>query len=144
MFSSIPAQGTEIGHFEWSKDCKNATAQISKTHNINEGTLTWKDRGKNEICIRAVSTDGIAGPWSDPVKLYLDRTGPTVKFIHNWSDEENSWHNTPTLLVEYKATDSESGLDYYEYTYDDVMGKKGAKVTSQVTITEHLGKVEVN
>ncbi len=144
MFSSIPAQGTEIGHFEWSKDCKNATAQISKTHNINEGTLSWKDSGKNEICIRAVSTDGIAGPWSDPVKLYLDRTGPTVKFIHNWSDEENSWHNTPTLLVEYKATDSESGLDYYEYTYDDVMGKKGAKVTSPVTITEHLGKVEVN
>ena len=144
MFSSVPAQGTEIGHFEWSKDCKNATAQISKTHNINEGTLSWKDSGKNEICIRAVSTDGIAGPWSDPVKLYLDRTGPTVKFIHNWSDEENSWHNTPTLTVEYKATDSESGLDYYEYTYDDVMGKKGAKVTSPVTITEHLGKVEVN
>lgn len=144
MFSSIPAQGTEIGHFEWSKDCKNPTAQVSKTHNINEGTLSWKDSGKNEICIRAVSTDGIAGPWSDPVKLYLDRTGPTVKFTHNWADEENSWHNTPTLLVEYKATDSESGLDYYEYTYDDVMGKKGAKVTSPVTITEHLGKVEVN
>ena len=144
MFSSIPAQGTEIGHFEWSKDCKNPTAKVSKTHNINEGTLSWKTEGKNEICIRAVSTDGIAGPWSDPVKLYLDRTGPTVKFIHNWADEENSWHNTPTLLVEYKATDSESGLDYYEYTYDDVMGKKGAKVTSPVTITEHLGKVEVN
>lgn len=144
MFSSIPAQGTEIGHFEWSKDCKNSTAKVSKTHNINEGTLSWKDSGKNEICIRAVSTDGIAGPWSDPVKLYLDRTGPTVKFTHNWADEENSWHNTPTLLVEYKATDSESGLDYYEYTYDDVMGKKGAKVTSPVTITEHLGKVEVN
>ena len=144
MFSSIPAQGTEIGHFEWSKDCKNPTAKVSKTHNINEGTLSWKDSGKNEICIRAVSTDGIAGPWSDPVKLYLDRTGPTVKFTHNWADEENSWHNTPTLLVEYKATDSESGLDYYEYTYDDVMGKKGAKVTSPVTITEHLGKVEVN
>ena len=144
MFSSIPAQGTEIGHFEWSKDCKNPTEKVSKTHNINEGTLSWKESGKNEICIRAVSTDGIAGPWSDPVKLYIDRTGPTVKFVHNWSDEENSWHNTPTLLVEYKATDSESGLDYYEYTYDDVMGKKGAKVTSPVTITEHLGKVEVN
>lgn len=144
MFSSIPAQGTEIGHFEWSKDCKNTTAKVSKTHNINEGTLSWKQAGKNEICIRAVSTDGIAGAWSDPVKLYLDRTGPTVKFTHNWADEENSWHNTPTLLVEYKATDSESGLDYYEYTYDDVMGKKGAKVTSPVTITEHLGKVEVN
>lgn len=144
MFSSIPAQGTEIGHFEWSKDCKNPTEKVSKTHNINEGTLSWKDSGKNEICIRAVSTDGIAGPWSDPVKLYIDRTGPTVKFVHNWSDEENSWHNTPTLLVEYKATDSESGLDYYEYTYDDVMGKKGAKVTSPVTVTEHLGKVEVN
>ena len=144
MFSSIPAQGTEIGHFEWSKDCKNPTAKVSKTHNINEGTLSWKQAGKNEICIRAVSTDGIAGAWSDPVKLYLDRTGPTVKFTHNWADEENSWHNTPTLLVEYKATDSESGLDYYEYTYDDVMGKKGAKVTSPVTITEHLGKVEVN
>ena len=144
MFSSIPAQGTEIGHFEWSKDCKNPTAKVSKTHNINEGTLSWKDSGKNEICIRAVSTDGIAGPWSDPVKLYLDRTGPTVKFTHNWADEENSWHNTPILIVEYTASDSESGLDHYEYTYDDVMGKKGAKVTSPVTITEHLGKVEVN
>ena len=144
MFSAIPAQGTEIGHFEWSKDCKNSNEKISKGHNINEGTLSWKQTGKNEICIRAVSTDGIAGAWSDPVKLYLDRTGPTVKFTHNWADEENSWHNTPTLLVEYKATDSESGLDYYEYTYDDVMGKKGAKVTSPVTITEHLGKVEVN
>ena len=144
MFSSIPAQGTEIGHFEWSKDCKNPTAKVSKTHNINEGTLSWKQAGKNEICIRAVSTDGIAGAWSDPVKLYLDRTGPTVKFTHNWADEENSWHNTPILIVEYTASDSESGLDHYEYTYDDVMGKKGAKVTSPVTITEHLGKVEVN
>ena len=144
MFSSIPAQGTEIGHFEWSKDCKNPTEKVSKTHNINEGTLSWKDSGKNEICIRAVSTDGIAGPWSDPVKLYIDRTGPTVKFVHNWADEENSWHNTPTLVVEYTASDAESGLDHYEYTYDDVMGKKGAKVTSPVTVTEHLGKVEVN
>lgn len=144
MFSAIPAQGTEIGHFEWSKDCKNATAQISKTHNINEGTLSWKTEGKNEICIRAVSTDGIAGPWSDPVKLYLDRTGPTVKFVHDWSDEENSWHNTPTLVVEYTATDSESGLDHYEYTYDDVMGKKGPKVESPVTINTTIGSVEVN
>ena len=144
MFSAIPAQGTEIGHFEWSKDCKNATAQISKTHNINEGTLSWKDSGKNEICIRAVSTDGIAGPWSDPVKLYLDRTGPTVKFVHDWSDEENSWHNTPTLVVEYTATDSESGLDHYEYTYDDVMGKKGPKVESPVTINTTIGSVEVS
>ena len=144
MFSSIPAQGTEIGHFEWSKDCKNPTEKVSKTHNINEGTLSWKTEGKNEICIRAVSTDGIAGAWSDPVKLYLDRTGPTVKFVHDWSDEENSWHNTPTLTVEYTATDSESGLDHYEYTYDDVMGKKGAKVESPVTINTQISSVEVN
>ena len=143
MFSSIPAQGTEIGHFEWSKDCKNPTAKVSKTHNINEGTLSWKTEGKNEICIRAVSTDGIAGPWSDPVKLYLDRTGPTVKFVHNWADEENSWHNTPTLKVEYVASDSESGLDHYEYTYDDVMGKKGPKITSPITINDTIGSVEV-
>ena len=144
MFSSIPAQGTEIGHFEWSKDCKNPTEKVSKTHNINEGTLSWKTEGKNEICIRAVSTDGIAGAWSDPVKLYLDRTGPTVKFVHDWSDEENSWHNTPTLTVEYTATDSESGLDHYEYTYDDVMGKKGAKVESPITINTQISSVEVN
>ena len=144
MFSAIPAQGTEIGHFEWSKDCKNTTEKVSKTHNINEGTLSWKTEGKNEICIRAVSTDGIAGPWSDPVKLYLDRTGPTVKFIHDWSDEENSWHNTPTLKVEYTASDSESGLDHYEYTYDDVMGKKGPKITSPVTINDTFGSVEVS
>ena len=143
MFSSIPAQGTEIGHFEWSKDCKNPTAKVSKTHNINEGTLSWKQAGKNEICIRAVSTDGIAGAWSDPVKLYLDRTGPTVKFVHDWSDEENSWHNTPTLVVEYTANDSESGLDHYEYTYDDVMGKKGPKITSPITINDTIGSVEV-
>ena len=144
MFSSIPAQGTEIGHFEWSKDCKNPTEKVSKTHNINEGTLSWKTEGKNEICIRAVSTDGIAGAWSDPVKLYLDRTGPTVKFVHNWADEENSWHNTPTLVVEYTANDSESGLDHYEYTYDDVMGKKGPKVVSPITINTQISSVEVN
>ena len=144
MFSAIPAQGTEIGHFEWSKDCKNPTEKVSKTHNINEGTLSWKTEGKNEICIRAVSTDGIAGPWSDPVKLYLDRTGPTVKFVHDWSDEENSWHNTPTLVVEYTANDSESGLDHYEYTYDDVMGKKGPKVESPVTINTTISSVEVS
>ena len=143
MFSSIPAQGTEIGHFEWSKDCKNPTEKVSKTHNINEGTLSWKESGKNEICIRAVSTDGIAGPWSDPVKLYIDRTGPTVKFTHDWADEENSWHNTPILIVEYTASDSESGLDHYEYTYDDVMGKKGPKVESPVTINTTIGSVEV-
>lgn len=143
MFSSIPAQGTEIGHFEWSKDCKNPTAKVSKTHNINEGTLSWKDSGKNEICIRAVSTDGIAGAWSDPVKLYLDRTGPTVKFTHDWADEENSWHNTPILIVEYTASDAESGLDHYEYTYDDVMGKKGPKVESPVTINTTISSVEV-
>ena len=144
MFTALPAEGTEIAHFEWSKDCKNATEQVSKKHNLNEGTLSWKESGKNEICIRAVSTDGIAGPWSDPVKLYLDTTGPTVKFIHDWSDEENSWHNTPTLTVEYTATDLESGLDHYEYTYDDVMGKKGAKVENPTTITDTIGSVVVN
>ena len=143
MFSSIPAQGTEIGHFEWSKDCKNPTEKVSKTHNINEGTLSWKESGKNEICIRAVSTDGIAGPWSDPVKLYIDRTGPTVKFTHDWADEENSWHNTPILIVEYTASDAGSGLDHYEYTYDDVMGKKGPKVESPVTINTTISSVEV-
>ncbi|MDO4377407.1 MAG: DUF5011 domain-containing protein, partial [bacterium] len=143
MFSAIPAQGTEIGHFEWSKDCKNATEKVSKTHNVNEGTLSWKTEGKNEICIRAVSTDGIAGAWSDPVKLYLDRTGPTVKFVHDWSDEENSWHNTPELLVQFTATDSESGLDHYEYTYDDVMGKKGKKIESPLTVTTTIDEVVV-
>ena len=143
MFSSIPAQGTEIGHFEWSKDCKNPTAKVSKTHNINEGTLSWKDSGKNEICIRAVSTDGIAGAWSNPVKLYIDRTGPTVKFTHKWADGSDDWHNT-SLVVEYVAADSESGLDHYEYTYDDVMGKVGNKVTNPTTIKIDSGKLNVN
>ena len=114
MFTALPAEGTEIAHFEWSKDCKNATEQVSKTHNLNEGTLSWKEIGKNEICIRAVSTDGIAGPWSDPVKLYLDRTGPSIRFVQDWSDEANSWHNTPEVTVDYVASDSESGLDHYE------------------------------
>ena len=143
MFSAIPAQGTEIGHFEWSKDCKNSNEKISKGHNINEGTLSWKQAGKNEICIRAVSTDGIAGAWSDPVKLYIDRTGPTVKFTHKWADGSNDWHNT-SLVVEYVAADSESGLDHYEYTYDDVMGKVGNKVTNPTTIKIDSGKLNVN
>ena len=30
MFSAIPAQGTEIGHFEWSKDCKNPKTQMRR------------------------------------------------------------------------------------------------------------------
>ena len=143
MFSAIPAQGTEIGHFEWSKDCKNTNEKISKGHNINEGTLSWKQTGKNEICIRAVSTDGIAGAWSDPVKLYIDRTGPTVKFTHTWADGSDDWHNT-SLVVEYVAADSESGLDHYEYTYDDVMGKVGNKVTNPTTIKIDSGKLNVN
>ena len=143
MFSAIPAQGTEIGHFEWSKDCKNSNEKISKGHNINEGTLSWKQAGKNEICIRAVSTDGIAGAWSDPVKLYIDRTGPTVKFTHKWADGSDDWHNT-SLVVEYVAADSESGLDHYEYTYDDVMGKVGNKVTNPTTIKIDSGKLNVN
>ena len=143
MFSAIPAQGTEIGHFEWSKDCKNSNEKISKGHNINEGTLSWKQTGKNEICIRAVSTDGIAGAWSDPVKLYIDRTGPTVKFTHKWADGFDDWHNT-SLVVEYVAADSESGLDHYEYTYDDVMGKVGKKVTNPTTIKIDSGKLNVN
>ena len=143
MFSAIPAQGTEIGHFEWSKDCKNSNEKISKGHNINEGTLSWKQTGKNEICIRAVSTDGIAGAWSDPVKLYIDRTGPTVKFTHKWADGSDDWHNT-SLVVEYVAADSESGLDHYEYTYDDVMGKVGNKVTNPTTIKIDSGKLNVN
>ena len=143
MFSAIPAQGTEIGHFEWSKDCKNSNEKISKGHNINEGTLSWKQAGKNEICIRAVSTDGIAGAWSDPVKLYIDRTGPTVKFTHKWADGFDDWHNT-SLVVEYVAADSESGLDHYEYTYDDVMGKVGNKVTNPTTIKIDSGKLNVN
>ena len=143
MFTALPAEGTEIAHFEWSKDCKNATEQISKTHNLNEGTLSWKEIGKNEICIRAVSTDGIAGPWSDPVKLYLDRTGPSIRFVQDWSDEANSWHNTPEVTVDYVASDSESGLDHYEYTFDDVMGKKGKKVTDFSKITTSLDYVTV-
>lgn len=139
-FASTPVSGSEIAHFEWSSDCKTSGGKISKLTSTT-GTLTWTESGNSSVCVRAVTTKGVEGPWSDPVKLLIDRTGPTVEFTHDWVDDVDAWHNTPTLTVEYKATDSESGLDHFEYTYDDVKGKKAEDI---VTYNEATGKLTVS
>lgn len=139
-FSSTPVSGSEIAHFEWSSDCKTSGGKISKLSSTT-GTLSWTESGSASVCIRAVTTTNVAGPWSNPVKLLIDRTGPKVEFTHDWVDDINAWHNTPTLTVEYKATDSESGLDHFEYTYDDVKGKKAEDI---VTYNEATGKLTVS
>ena len=139
-FTSTPVSGSEIAHFEWSSDCKTSGGKISKL-SPTTGTLTWTEAGSASVCIRAVTTTNVAGSWSDPVKLLIDRTGPKVEFIHLWPDEKNNWYNTSTLTVEYSAEDSESGLDHFEYTYDDVKGKKAEDI---VTYNEGTGKLTVS
>lgn len=139
-FEATPAKNTEIAHFEWSTDCTNAGDKISKLSSTI-GTLSWTKEGKNSVCIRAVTKDNVAGPWSDPVKLYIDRTGPKVEFTHTWKDGKSDWHNSSSLTLQYKASDSASGLDHFEYTYDDVKAKKAEEIT---TYDEATGKLVVN
>ena len=38
------------------------------------------------------------------------------------------WHNVSSLRVQYSAKDSQSGLDHFEYTYDDVKAKKAEEI----------------
>ena len=102
-----------------------------------DGMKTFTEEGKNNICIRAVTTAGVKGPWSDPVKVYIDRTGPVVVFTHTWADKENDWHNK-ALTLTYKATDSGSDLDHFEYTYDDVKAKKAEEITTHNEATGSL------
>ena len=139
-FQATPATGSDIAHFEYSSNCKDVTGKVSKTGN-NEGSLTWTVPGKQSVCFRAVNTNGTAGSWSDPVNLLLDRTGPKVEFTHDWVDDINAWHNTSTLTVEYKAIENESGLDHFEYTYDDVKGKKAEEI---VSYNEGTGRLVVS
>lgn len=129
VFKATPPAGSALSRFEYSKSCETIDGSISKL-STGTGTLTWTEEGKFDVCIRAVSTDGIAGPWSDPVKVYLDKTGPKAKFTHTWKDGVSDWHNTSTLTLTYKATDSGSGLDHFEYTYDDVKAKKADNITT--------------
>ena len=138
-FEAVIPAGTTLAHFELSKDCSTVYTKTPAT-SANSGTYYWTEEGKNAVCIRAVNTAGNAGPWSDPVNLYLDRTGPKVEFTHTWKDDKDDWHNTETLTVTYKATDNASGLDHFEYTYDDVKGKKAEEI---VTYNEATGKLVV-
>ena len=101
--------------------------------------MYWTEEGKNKVCIRAVSKDGVAGPWSDVVNLYIDLTGPKAEFTHTWADGKDDWHST-NLTLTYKATDAESGLDHFEYTYDDVKAKKAEDI---ITYNEGTGKLTV-
>ena len=140
LFSSTPAANTEIAHFEVSTNCSDVSEKVAKL-TPTLGTLSWTKEGKSSVCIRAVTTTGIAGPWSNPVNLYIDRTGPSVQFTHDWVDDENSWYNTPSLTLTYSATDSESGLSHFEYTYDDVKAKKAEDI---VTYNEATGSLTVN
>ncbi len=138
-FKAIPAKGTELAFFEVSKDCNSVDSKAYIT-SPNQGSMYWTEEGKNKVCIRAVSKDGVAGPWSNIVNLYIDLTGPTVEFTHTWADDIDDWHNTPSLTVTYKATDAGSGLDHFEYTYDDVKAKKADNIT---THNEATGKLTV-
>lgn len=138
-FEATPAANTEIAHFEWSSDCAKVGGKVSKI-SPTTGTMTWTNAGNASVCVRAVTTANVVGPWSDPVKLLIDRTGPEVRFTHTWQDKKEDWHNT-SLTVEYNATDSESGLSHFEYTYDDVKAKKAEEI---VTYDEATGKLIVN
>ena len=140
LFSSTPAANTEIAHFEVSTNCSDVSEKVAKL-TPTTGMLSWTKEGKSSVCIRAVTTTGIAGPWSNPVNLYIDRTGPSVQFTHDWVDDENSWYNTPSLTLTYSAADSESGLSHFEYTYDDVKAKKAEDI---VTYNEATGSLTVN
>lgn len=145
-FSSTPATGTEIAYFEWTEDCASdtATGQITKD-GASSGTYQWKKEGASNICIRAVSTAGIKGAWSNPLHVNIDKIGPTISFTHTWADDAQDWHNTPSLVVTYSASDpsSQSGLDHFEYTYDDVKGLYGPAVTNPNTMTDVTGSLTV-
>ena len=128
-FKATPATGKEISYFEYSKSCDSVDGELSR-QSMTTGELRWIEEGKQEVCIRAVTTDNIRGPWSNPVKLYLDKTGPKVEFTHTWKDGVHDWHNSNSLTLTYKATDTGSGLDHFEYTYDDVKAKKASDITT--------------
>jgi len=164
-FKSTPVEGTEISYFEYSEDCKNpnekklstlvmttcigpsyagtsgSDSTNCTTKATNEGQMTWTEEGSANVCIRAVTKTGVAGPWSDPVKLNIDRKGPSVYFTHSWPDEKENWHNKSSMTLEYNAKDSESGLSHFEYTYDDVKAKKADQIT---TYDEATGKLTVS
>ena len=135
-FRATPAKNTEIAHFEWSTNCSDSNGEISRM-SATDGMKTFTEEGKNSICIRAVTTAGVKGPWSNPVKVYIDRTGPVVVFTHTWADKENDWHNK-ALTLTYKATDLGSDLDHFEYTYDDVKAKKAEEITTHNEATGSL------
>lgn len=138
-FTSTPAKNTEIANFEWSADCNTVGGTVAKTSSTG-GVLRWTIEGKNSVCIRAVTTAGTRGPWSDPVKLYIDLTGPKVAFTHTWKDGKEDWHSAQSLTLTYNATDNGSGLDHFEYTYDDVKAKKADEIT---TYNEATGSLTV-
>jgi hypothetical protein len=139
-FSAVPATGTEIARFEYSEGCSNVDGYASVSSS-NTGSFTWTLEGKHNVCVRAVNKDNVAGPWSDITKLYLDRSAPSVVFTHKWADGKDDWHNSPTLTVEYSAAEQGSGLDHFEYTYDDVKAKKAEEIT---TYSEATGKLVVS
>ena len=124
-----------IDHFEYSTDCNNISGTLSKNKSTDSsgnitGVMTWDEEGQYKVCIRAVSTANAVGEWSDPVTLLIDRTLPTIVFTHTWADGAEDWHTTNDLTIEYTGADSDSGLDHFEYTFDDVMGYRGKAKTS--------------
>jgi hypothetical protein len=143
-FTSTPAANTQIAYFEWTDDCASNTAdgQITKT-DTTKGTKEFVSEGKSSVCVRAVTTAGSKGPWSDPIKLYIDRTLPTVAFTDetkNKGIQVNDWHNTDSIVIAYTSTDAGSGVNHFEYTYDDVKAKtdSGQPITTYNNTTGDL------
>ncbi len=138
-FKTAPVDGVETAYFEYSENCNSVSGKIPISK-ANEGIYNWTKEGENAICIRAVSTDKVPGEWSDPIYLYLDLTGPKAEFTHEWADGSDDWHNT-ALTLTYTAVDEGSGLDHFEYTYDDVRAKKASDIK---TYYEATGELMVN
>lgn len=109
-FSSSAGDGSPIDHYEYSTNCtgsKSGTLNNSYTYSSNRNTT---------YCIRAVDEAGNKGNWSSAYYFKIDKTAPDAPEIDN--PYENTWAYQ-AYDISITATDNLSGIDHYEWTYNE-------------------------
>lgn len=79
--------------------------------------IPWDEFDKCNTRFRAVDIAGNKGEWSDENHIHMDTTAPekTVVNLNGYTD--GSWTNK-NVTQTYTSSDSLSGVDYYEYSYN--------------------------
>ena len=102
--------GVSYYEIDWNNDGVADTT-------TGEVFVPWDGFDNCNTRFRAVDVAGNKGEWSDTNHIHMDTTAPTKVSVNLNGYTRGSWTNK-NVTQTYTATDSLSGINYYEYSYN--------------------------